>query len=133
MLVPDWLKALALVVLLGLAFAVGWLVRGWRSDAIQSRAVATQAGKQVVSVHRQDAVTAKIDASATAQAEKTRIVYRTIHDEVLKYVQKTDGSAGVDCLLDAQWVQLHDAAAIGRSPDPSSTVDASSAKAGSDR
>ena len=117
MLVPDWLKALALVVLLGLAFAVGWLVRGWRSDAIQSRAVATQAGKQVVSVHRQDAVTAKIDASATAQAEKTRIVYRTIHaglDRATGYlgVLVADGrpcqiASGAGCLVDTHWHTRH--------------------------
>jgi hypothetical protein len=129
-LIPTWAKVAAAGVLLVAAFFFGWVTRGWRADAAESKSEVSQEQKAADVTQHQQAVTVKVDASATAQAEKTRVVYRTIHDEVLKYVQKTDGS---ECVLDREWVRLHDEAATGVIPGASGAAHAAGAQAGSDR
>jgi hypothetical protein len=129
-LIPTWAKLAAAGVLLVAAFFFGWVTRGWRADAVDSRAVVSQVQKAADVTQHQQAVTVKVDASATAQAEQTQIVYRTIDREVVRYVDKGTGS---NCVLDREWVRLHDEAASGKLSDASGATHAAGTQAGSDR
>ncbi|WP_028534233.1 hypothetical protein [Paludibacterium yongneupense] len=134
MIIPAWVKPAAAAVLLALSFAAGWVVRGWRAEAVDSKAVAGQAAARTTLVQHQAAVTARVDASGAAREQQTQIVYRTIHDQVIRYVEQKDGSSAAgECVLDAEWVRLHDDAAVGRVSDASGAGHDTGAQAGGDR
>lgn len=121
----NWKIIVAGLVLAAVAW-LGWdfSQRGAERDSAQAQA--KQAQSTLATRTKQDAVSAKVDASAAAVAQHTQIVYRTITKEVTKYVETHPAS----CALPAGWVQLHNAAALGRLPDASgATHDASGAAA----
>lgn len=67
------IKAVLVAALLALAFAAGWAVRGWRADAVDSKAVAVQAKGELAGVQRargQEHKAAASDAAASAQYQK---------------------------------------------------------------
>ncbi|OQS42353.1 hypothetical protein [Chromobacterium haemolyticum] len=108
----NWKLIVAGLVLAAVAW-LGWdfSQRGAERDAAQAKA--KQAQFVLAAKAKQDAVSAKVDASATATAQHTQVVYRTINKEVTKYVETHPAS----CTLPAGWVQLHNAAALGQLPD----------------
>ena len=121
----NWRLIIAGIVLAAVA-AAGWHYRSALAERDTARAQAKQAQAALANKAKQDAVSAKVDASATATAQKTQIVYRTINKEVTKYVE----THPANCTLPAGWVQLHNAAALGQLPDSASaTHDASGAAA----
>lgn len=133
-MIPSWVKRTACAVLLVLAFVFGWYVRGLQATAADSKAVAKQSTAQVITDRKQAAVTAGVDTSGAVREERQAVVYRTINREVTKYVGKKDSSgAAADCMLDAEWVRWHDAAAFGRLPDASGAGHAASAEAEDNR
>ncbi|TDR79983.1 hypothetical protein [Paludibacterium purpuratum] len=117
-----WREVVLLLVVIGVLL-IGWSLRGIAAERDTARQADLQDKARLAQIQRQDAVTQRIDASATATAEHTQTVYRTLHDEVIQYVDRKDSSAS--CMLDLGWVRLHDAAANGIVPDASGTVDAS--------
>ncbi|MDH0342822.1 hypothetical protein [Chromobacterium haemolyticum] len=120
------LKLLAVLALVVALAAAGWHYRSALAERDTARAQAKQAQAALANKAKQDAVSAKVDASATATAQKTQIVYRTINKEVTKYVE----THPANCTLPAGWVQLHNAAALGQLPDTSGSAhDASGAAA----
>lgn len=135
MIIPSWGKWTVGVVMLVLAFLGGWYVRGLQAVATDSKAVAKQATAQVVTDHKQAAVTAGVDASGATREERQAVVYRTINREVTRYEDKqSDGSgAAGECMLDAEWVRWHDAAAVGKLPDAAGAGHDSSSAAATDR
>ena len=120
------LKLLAGVVLVAAVAAAGWYYRSVLAERDTARSQAKQVQAALATKAKHDAVSAKVDASATATAQHTQIVYRTINKEVTKYVETHPAY----CTLPAGWVQLHNAAAIGQLPDTSGSAhDASGAAA----
>lgn len=122
-LLKYWRLASLCLALAG-SIWLGWHLRGLAAERDQARQAEAQAKAGLAMQHRQDAITARIDASATATAAKTQIIYRTINHEVVKYI----ASNPADCTLPADWVRLHNAAALGQLPDFASTTDASTRK-----
>lgn len=121
----NWKLIVAGLVLAAVAW-LGWdfSQRGAERDTAQAQVKQAQAA--LATKTKQDAVSAKADASATATAQRTQIVYRTINKEVTKYVETHPDVH----TLPAGWVQLHNAAAIGRLPDTAGAAhDASGAAA----
>lgn len=129
------IKAVLVVALLCACFAIGYWVRGLQAVATDSKAEAKQATRQVVTAHKQAAVTAGVDARGAAREASQVVVYRTINKEVTKYVErKTDGSgAAGECMLDAEWVRWHDAAAVGQLPDAAGAGHGTSGAAAANR
>ena len=123
------------VALLCAGFAFGYWVRGLQATAADNKAEARRATAQVVTDHKQAAVTAGVDASGAAREERQAVVYRTINREVTRYVdKKADGSgAAAECMLDAEWVRWHDAAAVGKLPDAAGAGHDASGAAADDR
>jgi hypothetical protein len=119
-MIPAWVKTTVAGVLLVAVFIGGWMVRGWRDSAATNQAVAKQATAVVRVVRSQNAVTAAVDASATAAASHTQIIYRTITKEVIRYVSTHPAACG----LPAEWVRLHNAAATGQLPASAGAADA---------
>ncbi|MGR2678744.1 hypothetical protein [Chromobacterium haemolyticum] len=113
----NWKLIVAGLVLAAVAW-LGWdfSQRGAERDTAQTQVKQAQAA--LAAKAKQDAVSAKADASATATAQQTQIVYRTINKEVTKYVE----THPANCALPAGWVQLHNAAVIGRLPDAASAA-----------
>lgn len=134
-MIPSWVKWVAGVCLLVLAFMFGWYVRGLQAVAADNKAEARQATAQVVTDHKRAVVTAGVDASGAAREERQAVVYRTINREVTRYVdKKADGSgAAAECMLDAEWVRWHDAAAVGKLPDAAGAGHDASGAAADDR
>ncbi|WP_019104082.1 hypothetical protein [Chromobacterium haemolyticum] len=110
----NWRLIIAGIVLAAVA-AAGWHYRSVLAERDTVQAQAKQAQGVLSIKATQDAVSAKVDASAAATAQQTQVVYRTINKEVTKYVETNPAS----CTLPAGWVQLHNAAALGRIPDAS--------------
>lgn len=133
--IPSGVKWGAGVVLLVLAFLGGWYVRGLQAVATDSKAESKQATGQVVTAHKQAAVTAGVDASGAAREASQAVVYRTINKEVTKYVERKTDSSGAagECMLDAEWVRWHDAAAGGKLPAAAGAGHDSSGSAATDR
>lgn len=119
-LIPTWAKVVAAGALLVAAFAFGWIARGWRADAADSKAVAGQATAVVRVVRSQNAVTAAADASAAATSVRTEIVYRTITKEVIRYVSTHPAA----CDLPSEWVRIHNEAATGKLSASAGAADA---------
>lgn len=123
------LKNWRLFATLALATALvgaGWHYRQVLAERDTAQVQVKQAQAELATKAKQDAVSAKVDASATATAQQTQIVYRTINKEVTKYVE----THPANCTLPAGWVQLHNAAALGHLPDTSGSAhDASGAAA----
>lgn len=121
----NWRLIIAGIVLAAVA-AAGWYYRSVLAERDTAQAQTKQVQAALATKAKQDAVSAKVDASATATAQQTQIVYRTINKEVTKYVETHPAS----CTLPAGWVQLHNAAALGRLPDSAGAAhDASGAAA----
>ncbi|BBH11687.1 hypothetical protein CH06BL_09350 [Chromobacterium haemolyticum] len=121
----NWKLLAALLLAAGLV-AAGWHYRAVLAARDTAQAQIKQAQAALATKTKQDAVSARVDASATATAQQTQIVYRTINKEVTKYVETHPAY----CTLPAGWVQLHNAAAIGQLPDTSGSAhDASGAAA----
>ena len=99
----------AILFALLMGFLGGWTSNGWRHEAGEKKAV-----EQVRKVEQtQQTLSANIASAVETQREQTRVVYRTINREVIKYVQS---SRPADCRLDAEWVRLHNAAAMSSVP-----------------
>lgn len=121
----NWRLIIAGIVLAAVA-AAGWYYRSVLAERDTAQAQSKQVQAALATKAKQDAVSAKVDASATATAQQTQIVYRTINKEVTKYVE----THPANCTLPAGWVQFHNAAALGQLPDTSGSAhDASGAAA----
>lgn len=131
--IPSWVKYVVGLVVVAIAFAGGWYLRDLQAVAADSKTVAKQATRQVVTDRKQAAVTAGVDASGAARETRQAVVYKVINREVTRYVDKKDGSGGAGCMLDADWVRWHDAAALGRLPDASGAGYDSGRAAATDR
>lgn len=107
MLIPSWVKYVAIFS----AFYAGWLVHGWYAASGEVKEVQHAA---VVAEKRADA-TNNVDNKGAKREASQDVVYRTINKEVTRYVEKRTGSAA--CVLDSEWVRLHDAAATATIPD----------------
>lgn len=77
---------------------------------------------RVVRIERaQQAISNQVAAAHEQGRAADRIVYKAIEREVVRYVANPDHAV---CELDRGWVQLHDAAALSRIPDPAGIADA---------
>lgn len=123
-ILKNWRLFAALALATALAGA-GWHYRAVLAERDAAQAQVKQAQAALATKAKQDAVSAKIDASATSTAQQTQIVYRTINKEVTKYVE----THPANCTLPAGWVQLHNAAAFSRLPDASGAAHDSSGAA----
>lgn len=118
MLIPSWVKYVMIVS----AFYAGWLVHGWHTASSEVKAVQHEAA---VTEKRTDA-TEKVDATGAKREANQTVIYRTINREVTRYVEKHTSSSA--CVLDSEWVRLHDAAATATvSEAPSADYVASNA------
>lgn len=122
--IPDWaIKAccylLVAAALIGTGFVFGQ--RSVYADWLEEKAeLATKALKIVT---RQGAVTEKVVTRWREKQAETRTVTETIEREVTKYVDSKPLTLA--CLLDPQWVRLHDAAASALPPATGGTDGAS--------
>jgi hypothetical protein len=133
-MIPTGAKWALAIALLCAAFAFGWWVRGLKAGAVDSRALAARAIQAETVQRQQDVATAEVDASGAAREDRQRVVYRTIHDQVIRYVEHKDSSSGsTDCMLDAEWVRLHDAAAVGELSDAAGAGHGAGPQAGDHR
>lgn len=126
-LIMHW-RALLAASLVAAAMALSYHFGAATVQAQWDRAKLAQESAAVKDVQRQVGLTAKVDASATVQAEKTRIVYQTLNKEVVRYV----ASNPVSCALPAGWVRIHNAAAAGEDP-AAGTANGSSGQAAADQ
>lgn len=107
MLIPSWVKYVSIFA----AFYAGWLVHSWYAASIE---VKTAQHVAVVTEKRADA-TNNVDNKGVKREASQAVVYRTINKEVTRYVEKRTGNAA--CVLDSEWVRLHDSAATATVPD----------------
>ncbi|MBV8047894.1 MAG: hypothetical protein JO171_12105 [Paludibacterium sp.] len=114
-----WRELVLLAVMAGLTF-VGWSWRGIAAERDAARMADAQDRARLALVQKQDAITQRIDASASATAEHTQIVYRTLTKEVTRYVASHPDA----CVLPADWLRLHNDAATERVSAAAGTVDA---------
>ena len=115
------IRFIVIALLIGLlsGFVSGWTVNGWRHAA--AAAADTQ---QVRTEEKQNAsAAAAVDTVNETQREQVRTVYKIINRKVIEYAQ----ASAPDCTLSADWVRLHDAAALSELPGPASQPDASAA------
>jgi len=124
-----WVKAVPLAI----AFAAGWMVEHWRSEAtisgmeadwsyqvLESAQIAKQQQEAMQVVADQHAI-----LSSKLQAESRRRS-KAVIKEVIKYVQGPDSGR---CDMPAGWVRVHDQAASGV-PENTGTASAVDAGAG---
>lgn len=125
------------IILILAAALSGWTVRGYIADAEIATLQLEQANYQK-SVYEQIVIYGKSLADElqrndeiSAELKNERIKKnRIIEKEVIRYVEKTDGDNS--CVLSANWVQLHNAAASNSVPTASDTsgVNATAASTG---
>lgn len=121
-LIPWPYRLLALALLAAVLLGFGY-VKGLQHAAADAAKSDSRALQSIIKIERkQQAVSASVATAHEAQREKTRIVYRTIDKEVIKYVQASSPAARFR--LDAGWVRLHDAAALSRAPGAPGESDA---------
>jgi hypothetical protein len=124
-----------ILIAVALLLALVWVSyqQGWQHAvdhvAAEQAKVKKRAEKQ--QVKQASAVQAAVVQNATA-IESTRVVYRTINKEVIKYAQaqSTPAASAVQAAactdrLDGDWVRIHDAAA---QPDSAASALASTAE-----
>lgn len=120
--VPWYYRLLALLALAVALFGFGFLKGCQYEQRAALQAENTNLQRVIKVERRQQSITASAAAAREETRAASRIVYRTVDREVIKYVQAS--ATDTRCLLDARWVQLHDAAALARFPDASSESDA---------
>ena len=82
---------------------------------------AAQATAAVKSVTKQGAITERVVTKYVDRVKLLAGATTTIETEVIKYVDSKP--LALACMLDAGWIRLHDAAAAGGVPDPTSAAD----------
>ena len=111
-LVP-WQYRIVAYIALALALTGFGFVKGLDYAAGQVAKAERTALQSVIATERKHvAQVASAAASHEVKRAETRVVYRTIEKEVIRYVQ----SAPPNCQLPAGWVRLHDAAALSAVP-----------------
>ena len=119
-LVPWYYRWGALALLAAALTGFGF-IKGLDYAAGQAAKADRAALQNVIVVERkQHAAAASAAAAHEVKRAETRVVYRTIDKEVIRYVQ----SAPPACQLTAGWVRLHDAAAVSAVPAAPSEPDA---------
>ena len=115
-LIPEKYRALVAVLMLLSFFAVGvqlgWVLCANSKDAAELKVVKKTDKQQV---KQASAVQAAAVQNASA-IERTRVIYKTVTKEVVKYAQSENAAlstaSGVcDQRLDPEWVRIHDLAA----------------------
>ncbi len=119
-LIPEKYRLLAVLLLVLAVFALGLRI-GWVGASNSKDAAALKVERQsAVKVEKKQA-SAAVAAVANASAiERTRVIYKTVTKEVVKYAQSENAAetakpaAGGECdqRLDAEWVRIHDLAAV---------------------
>lgn len=106
---------LALIVI---GFGSGWQANGWRLGSFYTALELEHSKAQANALEAQKELTrertgriAAIDRATTAERLARETKATTITKEVFKYVYTNNDS---DCLLDADWVRLHNLAASTR-------------------
>ncbi len=109
------------------AFGLGWQVNGWRlgeqlqearlsyeSERVKAAKKTAEAENAARMLERErTAKTNAIAAEAEARREAREASARTITERIVEYVDRPIER----CSLDAEWVRIHDAAAIGPGAD----------------
>ncbi|QKJ67493.1 hypothetical protein HQN60_12680 [Deefgea piscis] len=118
-LIPEKYRLLALGLLLLFFFAgglrLGWVLSANSKDAAELKTVT----KVAIKTDKKQASATKAAVANASAIEQTRVIYKTITKEVVKYAQsknaadssKTMASGVCDQRLDAEWVRIHDLAA----------------------
>lgn len=120
-LIPWPYRLLAALALISLLAGFAYL-QGRRHEQDSQLQGQIDSVLRVVRIERaQQAVSNQVSVAHEQGRAADRIVYRTIEKELIRYVANPDHAA---CELDRGWVQLHDAAALSRIPDPAGIADA---------
>ncbi|WP_027469164.1 hypothetical protein [Deefgea rivuli] len=136
-LIPEEYRLLACVLALLAVFALGLRV-GWVSASNSKDAVELKVVKKAAVKTEQKQASAMVAAVANASAiERTRVIYKTVTKEVVKYAQSENAAVSTaggvcDQRLDSEWVRIHDiaaspgtaASAPDESPEPVGKADA---------
>lgn len=115
-LIPEKYRLLVVGLFL-LAIFLGGLRLGWVLSANSKDAAALKIANKTEAKAEQKQASAMVAAVANASAiERTRVIYKTVTKEVVKYAQSENAAlsaAGSVCdqRLDAEWVRIHDLAA----------------------
>ncbi|WP_374537199.1 hypothetical protein [Chitinimonas taiwanensis] len=120
-LIPWPYRLLAALALIAVLASFAYL-QGRRHEQDSQLRDQVDSVLRVVRIERaQQAISNQVAAAHEKGKAADRIVYRTIEREVVRYVSSPDHPV---CHLDSGWVQLHDAAALSRVPDPAGIADA---------
>lgn len=109
-LINGWRKLLAYIGIAALVFALGGYTGYQYRDGQEAKKEVAAVIQQVDSKESNQKVADKSGERIAEKQAKTRIIYKTIEKEVIKYVQ-TNPDAASD--IGPDWVRLHDAAARG--------------------
>lgn len=114
------LQIAAYAAVAAVLFTAGYKVAQWRGDAALASAQSTWATAEkdrladaLKTQQKQLAGTRQVDTVYVQGAERVRIETKVVTQEVIRYVQNP---AIERVVLPAEWVRLHDLAALGVSP-----------------
>lgn len=133
-LIPEKYRLLVGLLLLLAVFALGLLV-GWVGASNSKDAATLKVEHKTAAEVEKKQASAAVAAVANASAiERTRVIYKTVTKEVVKYAQSENAAESVvksapsdvcDQRLDAEWVRIHDFAAV---PDDAASAPDESAQ-----
>ncbi|QLI80776.1 hypothetical protein HZU75_04115 [Chitinibacter fontanus] len=132
-LIPEKYRLAAGVLVLLAVFSLGLWV-GWVGASNSKDAAMLKVEHKTAAKVEKKQASAAVAAVANASAiERTRVIYKTVTKEVVRYAQSENAAeskaSGVcDQRLDAEWVRIHDFAAVP--DDAASTPDESAQPVG---
>jgi hypothetical protein len=122
MIIPVWARWAMLAVLVAAGFGFGFVEGDDHGTAKLTAYIGEQAKEAVKIITRQGAITERVVTEYQDRVVKGATVTKTITNEVTKYVESKPLT--LSCTLDAGWIRLHDAAALGAVPAAASATDA---------